>query len=67
MSNVANREPMIRASLVPRFPMPERLRMLLLAFLVLFVELALIRRIGANIVYPRGQRCCTPHSSPPCS
>ena len=42
---------MIRASLLPRAPVPERLRLVLLAFLVLFVELALIRWLGSNVVY----------------
>ena len=52
MSNVANREPMIRASLVPRVPMSERLRMVLLAFLVLFVELVAESNVafGANLL-----------------
>jgi len=42
---------MISASLLPRAPIPERLRLILLAFLVLFVELALIRWVGSNVVY----------------
>ena len=42
---------MIRTSLLPRVAMPERLRLVLLAFLVLFVELALIRWTGSNVVY----------------
>lgn len=42
---------MIRTSLLPRVAIPERLRLVLLAFLVLFVELALIRWTGSNIVY----------------
>ena len=42
---------MIRTSLLPRLPIPERLRLVLLASLVLFVELALIRWTGSNVVY----------------
>lgn len=42
---------MIRTSLARRLPIPERLRLVLLAFLVLFVELALIRWTGSNVVY----------------
>lgn len=42
---------MIRTSLLARLPLPEAGRMILLAFLVLFVELALIRWTGSNIVY----------------
>jgi len=42
---------MISASLLPRARIPERLRLILLAFLVLFVELALIRWVGSNVVY----------------
>lgn len=42
---------MIRRPLLPRAPIPERLRLVLLAFLVLFVELALIRWTGSNVLY----------------
>jgi len=42
---------LITRSLLPAFPIPERLRLVLLAFLVLFVELALIRWTGSNVVY----------------
>jgi SAM-dependent methyltransferase len=36
---------------MPHFSIPPRLRLSLLAFLVLFVELALIRWLGSNVVY----------------
>ena len=42
---------MVRRPLLPTPNMSERLRLVLLAFLVLFVELALIRWTGSNIVY----------------
>ena len=42
---------MIRTSLLPRVALPERVRLVFLAFLVLFVELALIRWLGSNVVY----------------
>jgi SAM-dependent methyltransferase len=42
---------MIRRSLLPTVPIPEPLRLVLSAFLVLFVELALIRWVGSNVVY----------------
>ncbi|MGI8929493.1 MAG: spermidine synthase [Candidatus Limnocylindrales bacterium] len=42
---------MIARPLLPAVPIPERLRLVLLAFLVLFVELALIRWTGSNVVY----------------
>lgn len=42
---------MIRRSLLPAARIPARLRLVLLAFLVLFVELALIRWTGSNVVY----------------
>src|SRR5919201_1777605 len=38
-------------SLVRPMPLPAALRLVLLSFLVLFVELALIRWTGSNIVY----------------
>ncbi len=41
----------MRRSLVPQVQMPGALRLVLLSFLVLFVELALIRWTGSNIVY----------------
>ena len=42
---------MINRPLLPAVPVPDRLRLVLLSFLVLFVELALIRWAGSNIVY----------------
>ena len=42
---------MIKRALIPTIPLPGRLRLVLLSFLVLFVELALIRWAGSNIVY----------------
>ena len=42
---------MIRRSLLPTVPIPGRFRLVLLSFLVLFVELALIRWAGSNVVY----------------
>ena len=42
---------MLRRPLLPASKLSERLRLVLLAFLVLFVELALIRWTGSNIVY----------------
>ncbi len=42
---------MIRRSLLPAFPLPGRIRLTMLSFLVLFVELALIRWAGSNVVY----------------
>ena len=42
---------MIRRPLIPTPRIPGRLRLILLSFLVLFVELALIRWAGSNIVY----------------
>lgn len=42
---------MIRKQLLSAAPIPERLRLMLLAFLVLFVELTLIRWTGENVVY----------------
>jgi hypothetical protein len=41
----------MKRSLVPTLRMPATLRFILLSFLVLFVELALIRWSGSNIVY----------------
>ena len=41
----------MRRSLVPQVRIPDGLRLVLLSFLVLFVELALIRWTGSNIVY----------------
>ncbi|MGH2394985.1 MAG: hypothetical protein ACRDGH_16090, partial [Candidatus Limnocylindria bacterium] len=41
----------MRRSLVPAVTIPARLRLILLSFLVLFVELALIRWTGSNVVY----------------
>jgi SAM-dependent methyltransferase len=42
---------MIRRPLIRDVPLPPRLRLVLLAFLVLFVELALIRWAGSNVLY----------------
>jgi hypothetical protein len=42
---------MINRPLVPTVRLPARLRLILLSFLVLFVELALIRWAGSNILY----------------
>ena len=42
---------MILRSLVPELPLPGKFRLILLSFLVLFVELALIRWAASNIVY----------------
>jgi SAM-dependent methyltransferase len=41
----------MRRPLVPALDLPARLRLILLSFLVLFVELALIRWTGSNVVY----------------
>ena len=45
------RRTIMRRSIVPSIAMPPSLRLTLLSFLVLFVELALIRWTGSNIVY----------------
>ena len=45
------RRELMRRSLVPSIAMPASLRLMLLSVLVLFVELALIRWTGSNIVY----------------
>ena len=42
---------MLLRSLVPELPLPGKVRLILLSFLVLFVELALIRWAASNFVY----------------